>query len=491
MLFNSHVFLFLFLPVALLVFHLLGRGGRARGAALWLVAASLFFYGWWDPRYLPLLVGSVVLNYGLGRWLGTATASSRLRGAVLAAGIAVDLGALGWFKYAHFTAANLSFLAGVDLALPPIVLPLAISFFTFQQIAFLVDRWRRPGPPPGWLEYALFVTFFPQLIAGPIVHHTETIPQFARPSLYRLRRADLEVGATIFFLGLAKKVLLADGVAPYATRVFEQVALGAEPEAFAAWTAALAYTFQLYFDFSGYSDMAIGLARMFGVRLPLNFDAPYKATSIVEFWRRWHMTLSRFLRDHLYVPLGGNRRGTARRHVNIMITMLLGGLWHGAAWTFVVWGGLHGAFLLVNHAWRALRGAGREARAAWLGGWPARFATFGVVVVAWVFFRAASLDDAFTLLGGMAGLRGAVWPDAGAIRVVHLALLWAIVWWAPTTQAIMAGAEPALGYRRARGDAPAWLAWRPSPAFAVAVGVVTLFGVLGINRYSEFLYFQF
>jgi D-alanyl-lipoteichoic acid acyltransferase DltB (MBOAT superfamily) len=492
MLFNSHVFLFVFLPVTLLVYAVLGRRQRLRGARLWLVAASLFFYGWWDPRYVPLLLGSVAFNFGLGTWISTTSAPQRARRLGLAAGVTANLLVLGWFKYAYFVAENWARLSGAPFGLPPIVLPLAISFYTFQQIAFLVDQLRRPGSAPSWLDYTLFVTFFPQLIAGPIVHHRETVPQFASASTYRVRRRDLEVGITILAIGLFKKVVLADGIALEATRTFEQVSLGASPDAFACWAAALAYTFQLYFDFSGYSDMAIGLARLFGVRLPLNFDSPYKATSVIEFWRRWHMTLSRFLRDQVYIPLGGNRRGTVRRYTNLMITMLLGGLWHGAGWTFVLWGGLHGVYLLVNHGWRALRarvaGEGGTARP---GGWPARVLTFLAVMLAWVVFRAPTVDDAVTVLAGMAGRHGLAWPEDGLPRAAHLAGLLALVWLAPSTQAIMARFEPALGFGLRPRVAPAWLTWRPTPAFAVAAGLVTLIGILGINRYSEFLYFQF
>ena len=492
MLFNSHVFLFVFLPIVLWVFHWLGRRGQTRAARLWLILSSLFFYGWWNPRYLPLLIGSVVVNYVIGRWLARGGESDRWRRSVLGLGIAANLVALGFFKYAHFAADNLSLVVGADFPLPPIVLPLAISFFTFQQIAFLVDQWRRPGHAPRWLEYTLFVTFFPQLIAGPIVRHDETVPQFENEATYRLRRTHLEVGLTIFAIGLFKKVILADGIAVEATRVFEQVSLGARPELFTSWTAALSYTFQLYFDFSGYSDMAIGLARMFGVRLPANFDSPYKATSIIDFWRRWHMTLSRFLRDQLYIPLGGNRHGPARRYLNLMVTMLLGGLWHGAGWTFVIWGGLHGLFLLANHAWRGVVGARGVGRWGPLGAWAARLLTFLMVVVAWVFFRAPTLTDAMTILSGMAGLSGAHWPDGHGVVALQLALLLAIVWWAPNTQTIMAGYRPVLGDGAdAARAAPAWLRWQPTPRFGVAVGVLTLFGVLGINRYSEFLYFQF
>jgi len=484
MLFNSVVFLFAFLPITLLVFHLLGRSRRIGAARIWLVAASLFFYAWWNPRYLPLLVASVAVNYGLGVWLATTPATPRRRKLGLALGVALNLSTLGVFKYAHFAAENLSGLIGGDFPLPPIVLPLAISFYTFQQIAFLVDEWRHPGRPPGWLDYTLFVTFFPQLIAGPIVHHRETIPQFARDTLYTLRRPDLEVGITIFAIGLFKKVVLADGVAIHASRVFEQVSLGASPDLFAGWSAALAYTFQLYFDFSGYSDMAIGLGRMFGVRLPLNFDSPYKATSIIEFWRRWHMTLSRFLRDYLYFPLGGNRRGRGRRYVNLMTTMLLGGLWHGAGWNFAFWGGLHGIYLVVNHLWRA---TGIRLPTGRFGPWLGRGVTFFFVVLAWVPFRAETTSGTLSIWRGLLGLEGigfdSTFSDSETVPLLLAAL--AAMWLLPNSQTLIGLSDPAPA--RPGLD----LRWSTHPGWAIAVIALFVAVVLSLSRPSEFIYYQF
>ena len=259
-------------------------------------------------------------------------------------GIGLNLGLLAWFKYANFLAASINNLAGTSLSFGDIVLPLAISFFTFQQIAFLVDAYRGLADEPNIGRYGLFVTFFPQLIAGPIVHHAEILPQYAQRDSIRLKADNLSIGLTIFAVGLFKKVVFADSMGAYADTVFQAAALGDTVSFVSAWAAAAAFSLEIYFDFSGYTDMAIGIARMFGVRLPLNFDSPYKSTSIIDFWRRWHITLSRFLRDYLYYPLGGNRNGTGRRYGNLMVVMLLGGLWHGAAWTFVFWGALHGLF---------------------------------------------------------------------------------------------------------------------------------------------------
>lgn len=419
MLFNSTVFLFAFLPVTLIGFFVLGRLSSPRAAKAWLAAASLFFYGWWDLSYLPLLIGSMAVNYPIGAYLQSAsvraavarrigiwprdTDSTKVRRRVLIAGLVFNLGLIAYFKYVDFFIGTVNGATGAHLPLFHIVLPLGISFFTFQKIAYLVDSYQGKVERPPLLDYALFVGFFPQLIAGPIVHPTEVLPQFERKDIYRFWLTPFMAGLSIFLLGLAKKLLLADTFGGYADVVFAGAARGAELTFFEAWAGALAYTLQLYFDFSGYSDMAVGLGRMFGIELPLNFNSPYKSTSIIEFWRRWHMTLSRFLRDYVYVPLGGNRKGETRRQVNLMATMLLGGLWHGAAWTFVLWGGLHGLMLVINHAWNRLR-------------MPALPGVVGVglvmlgVIAGWVLFRAASFDAAVAVYQGMLGLNGAALP---------------------------------------------------------------------------------
>jgi D-alanyl-lipoteichoic acid acyltransferase DltB (MBOAT superfamily) len=300
MLFNSYEFLFLFLPITLLGFHLIGKQGHHRVAIAWLVGASLFFYGWWNPAYLNLMLFSILFNYSIGISLSSTLGRKLSSKTILTIGVATNLAVLGYYKYANFFVDNLNALSDSNLILHKVILPLAISFFTFQQIAYLVDAYRGKAREYSFLHYCLFVTFFPQLIAGPIVHHKDMLPQFAKDAVYKLRSKNLAIGITIFTLGLFKKVVLADGVSVYATPVFNAAEAGMILTFFEAWTGALAYTFQLYFDFSGYSDMAIGIARMFGIRLPLNFNSPYKATSIIDFWRRWHITLSRFLRDYLY-----------------------------------------------------------------------------------------------------------------------------------------------------------------------------------------------
>jgi len=410
MLFNCYLFIFGFLPATLIGYFGLGRLAP-RAATGFLAAASLFFYGWWNPAYLWLLCLSIAFNYAIGLAISRSDGARRAR--LLFLGIAGDLLVLFYFKYFNFL---LGTLAGI-LALPApaceIVLPIGISFFTFTQIAFLVDTARGEVGAYDFLRYALFVTFFPHLLAGPLYHHKEIMPQFAEGGAVIKRAENLSVGLTIFIIGLFKKVVLADGVAFYATPVFAAAASGGTPDLIESWGAALAYGFQLYYDFSGYSDMAIGAARCFGIVLPLNFHSPYKAVNIIEFWRRWHMTLSRFLRDYLYIPLGGNRHGPVRRHVNLLLTMLLGGLWHGAAWTFVFWGGLHGVYLVVNHAWHWLRRMmGRPAgNPSWGGLWLGRGVTLLAVIVGWVFFRADSFAAAAEMLRGMAGRNGAVLPS--------------------------------------------------------------------------------
>jgi len=322
---------------------------------LMLLAASLIFYAFWDVRFVSLLISSILVNYGIGLAIWACTQQGRHWAAslLLSLGVAANLAAIGVFKYAGFFVRNINLLSGTDIFLGEIILPLGISFFTFEQISFLVDVRHGQSRPSDPLRYALFVSFFPRVVAGPILRFGEIDPQLARSLRKPLVAEDLMVGLTIFFFGLVKKTVLADGVAPYATSVSQSASTGSRVDFFSAWSGVLAYTCQLYFDFSGYSDMAIGVARCFGIRFPMNFFSPYQATNIVEFWRRWHITLSRFLRDYLYIGLGGNRRGTTRRYMNLMITMLLGGLWHGANWTFVIWGGLHGCYLMINQAWLA------------------------------------------------------------------------------------------------------------------------------------------
>jgi alginate O-acetyltransferase complex protein AlgI len=441
MLFSSVTFIFQFLPVVLAGFLILQWLGFKTARMWWLVAASLGFYGWWNPPFVSLLILSMLGNFLLG--LGLARRPNRL---LLICGIGANLGALGYFKYANFFLVNIGGALGVETVPQNIILPLAISFFTFQQIAYLVDVHQGKAQDHNFIHYSLFISFFPQLIAGPIVHHKEVMPQFDRPGSLVINKENVLIGGAIFIIGLYKKVVFADGISIYADSAFNGVATGTEPGLIEAWAGALAYTFQIYFDFSGYSDMAIGLARIFGIILPLNFHSPYKATNIIDFWRRWHITLSRFFRDYVYFPLGGSRKGQMRQAVNIMITMLITGLWHGAGWSFIVWGGAHGILLMINHVWNSLRKSTTHSPLRLFAG---RGLTFLTVVTGWVLFRAGSFDDSATMLSGMVGLNGL--GQSADYILLSSAYPWfagmlLICWFAPNTQEIFDRSEPAFDY---------------------------------------------
>lgn len=393
MLFNSYLFLFVFLPVSLGLYYFLRTSYGKEASFVVLVLASLIYYAYWKIIYLPILLISIVGNYGLG--LSIARSGTQKRKKIfLILGIALNLCALAYYKYANFFLDNLETITGTSYSSVNILLPLAISFFTFQQIAYLVDNYKNEAKEYKFVHYCLFVSFFPQLIAGPIVHHKEMLPQFMAATR-KLVDVDLMwQGIQQFCYGLFKKVMIADNIALYATPVFMAADGGHSITAWEAWIAALAYTFQLYFDFSAYSDMAIGIGKMFGINLPKNFNSPYKASSISDFWRRWHITLSHFLRDYLYIAMGGNKKGSIRRYSNLFVTMVLGGLWHGASWNFVVWGVLHGLYLIINHAWSGLmRLIGFNTKRFWYKT-IAQVLTFFVVVEAWVLFRAETFEGA-------------------------------------------------------------------------------------------------
>jgi alginate O-acetyltransferase complex protein AlgI len=492
MLFYAPEFIFIFLPVTLVGFYLLGHYG-VRFAFLWLAAASLIFYSYWSITYLPLICVSIVGNYGAGSWITRLRELDQQRRACLVrnGSIAANLALLGYFKYLIFGVQQLNWVIGLGIDVGIIVLPIGISFYTFTQIAFLVDASRGEVKEKSFVSYLLFVTYFPHLIAGPILHHKEMMPQFADKSNLRLRLDNLAMGLTFFGFGLFKKIVLADGVATMVSPVFDAQAV---PLPVDAWCAAVAYTLQIYFDFSGYSDMAVGLSLMFNVRLPINFYSPYQAGSIIEFWRRWHMTLSRFLRDYLYIGLGGNRHGAWRLYFNLLLTMLLGGLWHGANWTFVAWGGLHGLYLCVNHAWRVVMRSLPQALT------PPKFVTmtlstaltFFAVVVAWVFFRAPDFSTATHILGAMANLpENLSWGKAQPNDALWLGVLLAWVLFVPNTNRVINyqfGSE-----RRSQPPMPA-LRWRLSIGWA-CVTATALFAtaVVGVTSHEklEFLYFQF
>lgn len=505
MLFNSDVFLFEFLPVVLAGFFLAKRIAGPRTAQIWLVLASLAFYAAGGARFLMPLSLSILANFFVGRMLTRLHGLGRRTAPVLAAGIAFNLGLLAWYKYANFLVGNLH-AAGFPLVVLHIALPIGISFYTFTQIAFLVDAARGGAEEYDFVRYLLFVTFFPHLIAGPIVHHKEMMPQFKPEQMERGSIDLLPTGLMLFAMGLAKKVLFADGFAAIASPVFDSAAT-APPDLFEAWCATLSYTFQIYFDFSGYSDMALGLALMFGIRLPVNFLSPYKSASIIEFWRSWHMTLSRFLRDYLYIPLGGNRKGGLRRYLNLLIVMAVGGLWHGAGWTFVLWGVLHGTYLLGNHAWRQLAHPGVAPPV-----WTARVLTFLCVAFAWVLFRSSSLETARAVYAGLFGLNGITLSPALLVALGHNApftilglqiaagyfqntLPWQmaamcvlgfiIVWGLPNSMEIC-GFVPAP--RR-----PRLFAFRLRASYAIVNALLLFVSISTINSgaVSEFIYYRF
>jgi alginate O-acetyltransferase complex protein AlgI len=501
MLFSSYTFLFQFLPAVALAF-VAARRHSPRAGILVLAGASLFFYGAWRPIYLLLLLASIGANFSLGLLME----DPRRRRAIGLLGVALNLALLCYFKYTNFIFDSVTTLSGAPLPHLDIILPLGISFFTFQQIAYLVDVMRGAPVERDIVSYALFVSFFPHLIAGPLVHHAEMIPQFKRGR--SSRSAVLAArGLAIFAVGLFKKVVIADNLAQFVSPIFAHLDGGGGVSTSWAWLATLSYTLQIYFDFSGYSDMAIGLALLFGIRLPVNFRSPYKAASIIEFWRRWHITLSRFLRDYLYIPLGGNRHGEQRRFLNLMLTMLLGGLWHGAGWNFLIWGGLHGLYLCVNHLWQRWRGAkvsgdGSHNRLAQALSWAL---TFFAVVIAWVFFRAKTASGAWKMLSALFGFEAgrSGYVSSGVLRVMDLPIvigeerLMLIGSGAVTLALAVALLLPNVPqlfryreYRRAP-ESSAWPQWRPSPGWALLSAIAFAISLFGMWQRLEFLYFQF
>lgn len=411
MLFNSVGFLLLFLPVVWLGAALLQRWAGQRAVVAWLCLGSFAFYAIGSYTHLPLLVASILANWRLAAWIRRASTDRRAR-QITGLGIAANLLLLAAFKYTGFAVRNLNPVLGLDWAVPAIALPIGISFYTFTQIAFLVDTCRERSTAYALPEYALFVSYFPHLVAGPILHHHDVITQFRTTVLCRFDGPTLAQGLALFAFGLAKKVLVADRLAPFADATFAAAHAGTALSLWEAWFGLLAYSFQLYFDFSGYSDMALGLSMAMGVRIPINFRSPYRATSIIDFWHRWHISLSDFLRQYLYIPMGGNRRGPVRRYANLLATMLIGGLWHGAGWGFVIWGGLHGLFLVVNHLWRQHRPAAPGRRTGRAGAIFSGALTFFAVTLAWAFFRASDLDAALQLLHAAAGGHGIAMPQS-------------------------------------------------------------------------------
>ena len=488
MLFNSYEFIFAFLPITFFIYFYLNHKRLTQASKGFLVFSSLFFYSWWNIAYLPLILISMLFNYVIGNTLNkdiNENKKSFSKKSILIFGIVSNLALLAYYKYADFFISNFNIVSGSNVNLLHMVLPLAISFFTFQQIAYLVDSYRQETKEYDFLNYALFVTFFPQLIAGPIVHHKEMMPQFANKWNMVRNYRNIALGLFIFSIGLFKKVVIADTFAPWATAGFDTATT---LNFFEAWATSLSYTFQLYFDFSGYTDMAIGISLLFNIKLPINFNSPYKATNIQDFWRRWHITLSRFLRDYIYIPLGGNKKGNFRTYTNLMATFILGGFWHGAGWTFLFWGFLHGLALAIHRLWQTL------GFKMWT--WLAWFITFNFINIAWVFFRAKEWDDAVKVLGSMFSLNDIVLP---AILSVYFPILEEysfkfggfisnieeypnifLLWFMFAVCVLLSknSIEKASNFKTSKLNI--WI-----------TAIILVLGILGLSNESEFLYFNF
>jgi len=522
MLFNSYEFIFAFLPVVVAVFFALGRASRV-WALRWVIAASLVFYGWWRPLNVLIIAPSVLINFLLARLLQRLNKQGRRGSAqvVLLVGLAFNVAFLGYFKYSNFLVGAINDAFGTQMFLARIILPLGISFITFQKIAFLIDIHAGRVESFTLQDYCLFVLFIPQLIAGPIVHYREMMPQFHRVSC-RFDKDNVSVGLTLFAFGLFKKVFIADGIVPLVTPIYEQATSGSSIGLLLAWVAAVGFTLQIYFDFSGYTDMALGIGRMFGVRLPPNFNSPLRASSIIDFWQRWHMTLTRFLTAYIYNPLTLwlTRRRAARVRSGfaapskgpgafiellmfpILLTMLVSGIWHGAGYTFIVWGVLHGFYLTVNHAWRLLGPKlWRDKLSYERFMQPTGFIiTFMCVSASMVIFRSANLKTAADLLQGMLGLHGIGLSQLKNISVGRMKIAFWIAVPAfialvcPNTLQILSRYEPALGWNPSPHDGPTLrnrILWGPSLAWAAAVSIIMVVGILYLGGQSEFLYWQF
>lgn len=504
MLFNSYEFLCGFLPLALLLFWLVSKIGSTWTVVL-LGVCSIVFYSYWSLASVPILAVSVIANFWLGRFLSNAAAGQRARKAGLVAGVSFNLSLIAYFKYVGFLVTNLNkVLGGFGFGLmevPAPTLPIGISFYTFTQIAFLVDAYRGRVIQTTFSRYFLFVTYFPHLVAGPILHFGRLVPQLKR---FAPSYEQVSVGLFALAFGLAKKVLVADTFASIADAGFGELHLGNGLGCAGAWIACLAYTFQIYFDFSGYSDMAVGISLFFGICLPVNFHSPYKATSIIEFWRCWHISLSDFLREYLYIPLGGNRLGKARRYLNLLTTMVLGGLWHGASWTYVCWGLTHGVLLSLNHLMRDrlvfLSAGGRFFKAAsWL-------LTFLSVSLAWVLFRSGSLTEAAGAYRSMFDLGSVLvqpigdrsflvemwrgpgvpgWSLGEALPLLGLGLALCLLL-PPVVEARDRGSSIGSRYLDLVSTSPVW-GW----VMGLGTALALFASILVMAKLSPFLYFQF
>ena len=491
MLFNSQIFLFLFLPITATGFIYLVRAGWVKGALIWGVFASLFFYGWWNPPYVLLIIASMVFNYTIGLSISKLH-DRRVSEQILATGITINLVTLGYFKYYNFFAANLTQILEHDYSVDQILLPLAISFFTFQQIAFLVETYRNQSQFPDIVSYSFFVSFFPQLIAGPIARHYEILPQITQTLRKQVNQQNVLIGLSIFTIGLFKKVAIADRLAESINPIYESSKTVDVVQFWEGWTATFGYYFQIYFDFSAYSDMAMGLGLIFGVRLPQNFNSPYKVTSIIDFWRCWHITLSRFLRDYLYIPLGGSRMGAVRYYRNLLVVMILGGLWHGAAWSFVLWGTVHGILLILNHIWRKFAAERFVDSLTW--NTLAWGLTTVCVALTWVLFRTETVSSTFEIYKAISGLNGAGSLEAHYEPLALIAVLWLWVLALPNTIEFfgkrIAHEHFGIAYSTERRSLIR-LAWSPTKTWSAIFALLFFWSAINVQDVAEFIYFQF
>ena len=488
MLFNSYEFLFAYLPVVFVLFFAIGKRNH-QSAAAFLGIASLFFYAWFSIKALPLLLGSIVINYLFGLKISTTGKRHWLSIAVI-----FNLAVLSFFKYVNFFIDNANFVLPSTNTITPldIALPIGISFFTFTQIAFLVDCYQGKVKEKNFVHYLLFVTYFPHLIAGPVLHHAQMMPQFAKKETYNLDYEKIGLGVLIFTIGLAKKILIANPLGEYADSFFNGIDSSSSPSFVNAWLGTLAYTFQIYFDFSGYTDMAIGISLLFGIHLPINFNAPYQATNIIEFWRRWHISLSNFLRDYLYIPLGGNKKGISQRYINLMITMILGGLWHGANWTFILWGLAHGLLLSWNHFWRSLAiSQAFNIKILKPVFWTL---TFIVICFTWVLFRVEDVHHLQPVYSGLMGLNGfdnlkLSWAFAEHLKASRLyellALSFLIIWLGKPSHLLI---DSLRNWHQKTLWLPTALKFN---GIAVLVFLFMMYCINMVGNYNPFLYFQF
>lgn len=507
MLFNSYMFIFIFLPITLLLFFNVAKYNRKAAISI-LFLASLIFYGWLDYRFVLILLISIVVNFVIGNYINQSVSA---RKKFLWVGIIFNLGLLSYFKYTNFFIQNINSALQGNLPLLDITLPIGISFFTFTQIAFLVDSYRGLVKKYSFINYALFVSYFPHLIAGPIIHHKEVMPQFEKRQTFQFNSRNLLIGLALFTIGLFKKAVLADFLSYYVSPVFDMPAQ--HISALDAWTGALSYTFELYFDFSGYSDMAIGLSLLIGIKLPINFYSPYKAINIIEFWHRWNMTLSRFLREYVYIPLGGNRKGPFMRYINLMITMLLGGLWHGANWTFVIWGILHGIYLCVNHSWIGIKKyIGLNNYDGFFITNLSRLITFLAVVVAWVFFRSPNYAVAHHIINAMffkniASANTWYFPEGTQMHIELFSILeqWGInqkfviaifiasivTWLLPNSSQFFSKFRPTLSNNSLGNIETLGFLWKPTLLWNCIIAFMFTLGIMFIQSSNIFLYFRF